>query len=436
MPGTREPRFVLVSDLDHTMVQNEDLRHARLIKFNSVWSEYFADHSLLVFSTGRSPELFRELWSEAPLLTPDVLICSVGTEIFYRDKHDAAFKPDATWERHLDRDWNRSRVLQVAQTLPQFVPQVSSEQRNHKLSFHLHEALQESKQQLVQQLKEELQAAGLAAKVVYSGGVDVDILASGAGKGCALAFLLEEMKASNKSPLLGVQVNGDSGNDIELYQVPGVRGCVVANAHPELLQFYHQHAAELQIYLAQEPCSGGIVEALQHWKTLPTARTAPAATVAVPELLRSWLLRHVQQSPTSACTVSVPPYWSALLHASPGATVIPVGGQCVSGQWAASLSSTGAPAELAAVSTFVDLLSTREVSEGIWLLTYQTWSMLENGKRDMASGRQVSALLRVRPPGNHQHDELAPPFTLLHLHESQLAEENASLPPTCLTSAR
>ena len=44
-------------------------------------------------------------------------------------------------------------------------------------------------------------------------------------------------------PKDGVLVNGDSGNDIELFAVPGVRGCMVVNAHPELKKWCDAHAS-------------------------------------------------------------------------------------------------------------------------------------------------------------------------------------------------
>lgn len=93
------------------------------------------------------------------------------------------------------------------------------------------------------------QEAGLRTKVVYSGGVDVDILPHTASKGKALEFLLSEVPP----PLAGVQVNGDSGNDIELLAVPGVCGCMVANAHPELREWVQQHSGDHRLFAVCVP---------------------------------------------------------------------------------------------------------------------------------------------------------------------------------------
>jgi sucrose-6-phosphatase len=63
----------------------------------------------------------------------------------------------------------------------------------------------------------------------------------------------------------GVLVNGDSGNDIELFEVPGVRGCIVGNAMEELRSWAAEHPSE-NIFQAQARCAGGIIEAIQHFQ--------------------------------------------------------------------------------------------------------------------------------------------------------------------------
>jgi hypothetical protein len=45
-----------------SQVQNEDLSHERLQMFNKLWTINFSHDSLLIFSTGRSPNLFCQLW--------------------------------------------------------------------------------------------------------------------------------------------------------------------------------------------------------------------------------------------------------------------------------------------------------------------------------------------------------------------------------------
>jgi hypothetical protein len=64
------------------------------------------------------------LQDEAPLLTPNVLICSVGTEIFYRTA-DGSLLPDQAWEAYLDQGWDKAAVQALVANIPQLAPQVS-----------------------------------------------------------------------------------------------------------------------------------------------------------------------------------------------------------------------------------------------------------------------------------------------------------------------
>ena len=67
------------------------------------------------------------------------------------------------------------------------------------------------------------------------------------------------------APTDGVLVNGDSGNDIELFAVPGVRGCMVLNAHPELKKWCDAHpSSNLFQVLALATCDNGYLHNTAH----------------------------------------------------------------------------------------------------------------------------------------------------------------------------
>jgi sucrose-6F-phosphate phosphohydrolase len=243
--------FLFVTDLDHTLVGDDDA----LKELNQKLAQHRQEYGTkIVYATGRSRSIYHELKAEKQLLDPDALIASVGTEIYEDDRNDA---PDPAWSEKLSEGWDRELVVATTAHYSDLVPQEDSEQRPFKVSYFLTE---EAAVEVLPRLDSQLSERGLDVKLIYSGSKDLDILPRNADKGLAVQFLQQKWGIDSTRTV----VCGDSGNDIALFSVGSLRGIIVGNARPELRQWYDNNQADYR-YLAQAQCAGGILEGLQHF---------------------------------------------------------------------------------------------------------------------------------------------------------------------------
>ncbi|HEY9804060.1 MAG TPA: sucrose-phosphate phosphatase [Leptolyngbyaceae cyanobacterium] len=242
--------FLFVTDLDHTFVGND----AALVELSEILTQHRQEYGTkIVYATGRSPLLYKELQEEKNLIEPDGLVLSVGTEIYL----DGSGNPDSGWSEILADGWHREIVLSVTQQFTELILQPESEQRPFKASFFLH---QEAASRVLPKLEAELEKCELNIKLIYSSGIDLDIVPLNSDKGQAMQFLRQKWEFAAERTV----VCGDSGNDIALFAVGNERGIIVGNARPELLQWHSEYPADHR-YLAKDFCAGGIIEGLKYF---------------------------------------------------------------------------------------------------------------------------------------------------------------------------
>ncbi len=244
-------QWLLVTDLDNTLVGDEE----SLSQLNQWLVRARAEQGiLLVYSTGRSLSSYHQLCQTTTLLTPDVLVTSVGTEVYSGNFE----QPDPQWSHHLQQNWDRALVCEIAKTFEALIPQPDAEQRPFKVSYFLDAAIADA---VLAELSEALRKADLTTQLVYSGSKDLDILPQTANKGKALQFVQTQLDISVKQTI----ACGDSGNDIALFGQN--RGIIVGNAQPELLTWHRQNPFP-QRYLATAQYAAGIMEGLVHFGLL------------------------------------------------------------------------------------------------------------------------------------------------------------------------
>ncbi|KQT84262.1 HAD-IIB family hydrolase [Methylobacterium sp. Leaf466] len=243
-PPMRDPRQLLICDIDNTLVGCD----AGL----SAFRHWRSEQEGLAFgvATGRSFHSAMAILEQQASPRPQVMITSVGSEIYHLDPNGVSYSVDRPWREAVSRGWDRTAVRAALSDLPDLVAQGPLEQRTHKLSYF-------GDADTVRRVRARLDAAGLPASLIHSHGRYLDVLPPLASKGTAVDHVrtLYGLGEGN------VFVAGDSGNDVEMLRA-GRQAIIVANFSDDLAS----HAALGHSYVARASHARGVIEGVAHFR--------------------------------------------------------------------------------------------------------------------------------------------------------------------------
>ncbi len=237
---------LIIADIDNTLTGNDDAMH----EFFRLISEA-EDNIGFGIATGRRYEEVMELMETINIPNPEVLITSVGTEIYYGKNYTL----DTSWRKHIDFRWDPSKIHQVLDSVEGLFLQGANEQATFKVSYKVDFTIAPKPGAIKRILREN----GVRAKCIVSLGMFLDIIPSRAGSGGSI----RHMAFKWGFPLENILVAGDSGND-EGMLAGNTLGVVVGNYSRELekLRKYPR------VYFAKQHHAAGIIEGIEYYNFL------------------------------------------------------------------------------------------------------------------------------------------------------------------------
>jgi sucrose-phosphate synthase len=243
-----QPVQLLITDIDNTLLGCEDA-HAQ-------FCSWYARQSGMGFgiASGRSFHSSMMVLEQEGSPRPQVMITSVGSEIYHLSPDSTTYVQDHQWSEAIDVDWDSDAVVDVLNSEPNIHPQAALEQRRFKVSY-----LTDGDKNLVRRLREKLDGAGLQCSITHSHGRYLDILPVRASKGAAVTYVRNLYGLREDQ----VFVSGDSANDTEMLRTLP-QAIIVQNFSDDLKSLPElEHA-----YFASEAYALGIIEGVDHFRNL------------------------------------------------------------------------------------------------------------------------------------------------------------------------
>lgn len=204
---------------------------------------------LFGIATGRRLDSALKILKAHGIPTPDILITSLGTEIYYLPQLTA----DIAWNHHIDRLWTPQVLRRIIDPLPGLKRQSKNEQSRFKVSYYYDANIAPSLEEILTLLRQQ----ELSVNTTLSFGQYLDFVPVRASKGQAVRYVARQWNI----PLERVLVNGGSGGDEDMLR-GNTLGVVVDNRHREELSILTDID---QVYFANGAHAWGILEAIEHY---------------------------------------------------------------------------------------------------------------------------------------------------------------------------
>ena len=237
---------LIIADIDNTLTGDDEAMR----DFFRLITEA-EDNIGFGIATGRRFEDVTQLMADYEIPQPEVLITSVGTEIYYGKNYTL----DRSWQKHINFRWEPDRVRELLSEIDGLYIQEDNEQSAYKISYRVDFSVAPK----ISAIKRILREAGLRVKTIVSLGMFLDIIPSRAGSGLSI----RQMAYKWGLPLESILVAGDSGNDEGMLS-GSTLGVVVGNYSSELEKLRRYP----RVYFAGAHHAAGIIEGVNYYNFL------------------------------------------------------------------------------------------------------------------------------------------------------------------------
>ncbi len=230
--------------LDHTLLGDPDA----LDQFLKLVRDH---HRTVLFGvvTGRRLDAVLKLLKTHAIPTPDILVTSLGTEIYYPPK----LTPDVAWNHHIDHWWTPSVLRRIMDALPGLSLQPRDQQSRFKLSYNVDKTIAPPMEEILTLLRQQ----EVSVHTTFSLDQYIDFVPARASKGQAIRYVANRWKI----PLEQVLVNGGSDGDEDMLR-GNTLGVVVASPHR--MKPFRQDDSE-HMFFSKRSHAWGILEAIEHY---------------------------------------------------------------------------------------------------------------------------------------------------------------------------